>query len=240
MTDAMQRVLDGDLQAVADLRPFLKTRARQVAGSDVPEATIEDVAQAVLERSVVIMVNGGFRCHDVRHLKGYLIVMLRRTFFGAVRRLAREALTDDVAVLEAAAAPADVRASWGEVVAVVRRVQRRIRATPGQREAFERRLALTVNDGELAALLVQGGKLDAGATKEVELAAIEADMGLQRRALRALKLGVEQMIAQSELDADTGLFVLRFLDMLRERKRESAADVASTSATTDRGPRRQS
>ncbi|HEU5075437.1 MAG TPA: hypothetical protein VFU02_14700 [Polyangiaceae bacterium] len=237
MTQVMQRVLEGDLQAVADLRPFLKTRARRVAGPDVPEATVEDVAQAVLERSVVIMVNGGFRCHDVGHLKGYLIVMLRRAFYAAVRRLEREALTDDMTMIEMAVAPADIRASWTEVVDVVRRVQRRIRATPSQREAFERRLALTVDDRDHGELLVQDGKLDARAAADVTLAAIEADMGLQRRALRALKLGVERAIAAAELDAETGAFVLRFLDMLRERKRESGVDRSSTNVA-DSGPRR--
>lgn len=236
MNDVMQRVLDGDIDALSGLLPFLMQRARRVAGRSASPALVEDVAHGVLEKAVTIVLRGGFPCRDVGHLEGYLTVMLRRGFCHEWRRLEVEIPSDDPATDAVATSAADMQHSWREIVETVRLLQRRVRATEDQREAFDRRVLAVVQDRNLTELLVEEGRLQRGASAEKQSAAIEADMRLQLRSLGALEAGAERAIALGELDWDTAGLALRFLEMLRERRREAAASPSGRKPTRD--PRR--
>lgn len=218
MMDAMQRVVEGELSALGQLRSFVMTHARKSAWR-FSEADVEDVAHGVLE-SAIIWLSAGNTLNGVTHLQRLLIRMTNRRVCDLARKRGRELLMDGPIVLESqlSAPEASIEQLMRDITSVIARVQNRIGATPEQRAALRRRVEVALG-GDLADLLRRDGRIKPESDDKRVDNALDADRRLQRTALKTLPLGVARALDEGHLDADTASQTLRFLHLLSERKR---------------------
>jgi hypothetical protein len=233
MNDAMQRVVDGDLDALGQLRPFLVECACRIAKGGLRTET-DDIAHGVMVSLIKGLTLGKIEFSSVGELRGKLYRMTQYHTYN----LARERRTEAAKITEAAhgSSTTSLPDVWArlyseDVAHAIDVVQDSRNVTVARRRAFARRLEMT-RGIELKRLLERDGRLDPSAPPdEVELR-VQTDGRLQRTALDELQQGVADAVRRGLLDEDTAALTTHFLQCLKQRQ-DSAPDAPDGDVASD-------